>query len=87
MGLIQRELERAGLVTAGISNLRQYTRRVNPPRTLFLDWPLGQPLGRPFALEQQRAVLLALLETITTTETPGQVREPGWAWLDGIDLE
>ena len=84
MGLIQRELERAGLVTAGISSLRRYSLRVKPPRTLFLDWPLGQPLGRPFALEQQRAVLLALLETLVQMDTPGQVRDLDWPWLEDI---
>ncbi len=82
MGLIQRELEGAGLVTAGISSLLAYSRRVKPPRTLFLDWPLGQPLGRPRAPQQQRAVLLALMETLVEMDTPGQVRAPGWPWLE-----
>lgn len=84
MGLIQREIERAGMATASITSLLRYSRRVKPPRALFLDWPLGQPLGRPFDRRQQRAVLLALLQTLVETDTPGRIREPGWPWLEGI---
>jgi D-proline reductase (dithiol) PrdB len=47
VGLIQRTLEGRGIPTIGISINRTYTERIKPPRSIFLDWPFGHPLGEP----------------------------------------
>ena len=44
VGLIQSIIEKAGIPTASITLLREVTERVDPPRTLFVDLPLGYPL-------------------------------------------
>ena len=65
MELIQSVIERAGIATTSITLLREITAKVGPPRALFVDRPLGYPLGEPHDANLQREILqeaLALLE-------------------------
>jgi len=65
VGLIQSVIERAGIATTSITLLREITDKVSPPRALFVDRPLGYPLGEPHAASLQREILqeaLALLD-------------------------
>jgi hypothetical protein len=80
VGLIQRAIEAAGLPTVGISLQKEVTRRVRPPRALFLRYPFGHPMGEAFAVSQQRAILAAALSALETVTQPGAIVEPGWAW-------
>ncbi|MCL4782060.1 MAG: hypothetical protein KJZ70_03410 [Bryobacterales bacterium] len=64
VGLIQSVIEAAGIPTVSISLLREVTENVKPPRVLFVDRPLGFPLGYPGRKQVQREILrqaLALL--------------------------
>ena len=80
MGLIQRAVENVGIPTIGVTLQKEITRRVKPPRALFVRYPFGHPMGEAFAVRQQRAVLLAALEALETITEPGTIVEPGWAW-------
>ena len=80
MGLIQRAVEQAGIPTIGVTLQKEITRRVKPPRALFVRYPFGHPMGEAFAVRQQRAVLLVALEALETITEPGTIVEPGWAW-------
>lgn len=65
VGLIQSIIEKAGIPTVSIALLREVAEKVSPPRTLFVDRPLGYPLGEPGAVEVQRRIIrraLSLLE-------------------------
>jgi hypothetical protein len=37
-------------------------------------------MGEAFNVPQQRAILLAALDALTTLAVPGTIVEPGWAW-------
>ena len=80
MGLIQRAVEMVGIPTIGVTLQKEITRRVKPPRALFVRYPFGHPMGEAFAVRQQRAVLLAALEALETITERGTIVEPGWAW-------
>jgi hypothetical protein len=80
VGLIQRAVEKVGIPTIGVTLQKEITRRVRPPRALYLRYPFGHPMGEAFAVRQQRAVLLAALEALETITAPGTIVEPGWAW-------
>ena len=80
MGLIQRAVEEAGIPTIGVTLQKAITRRVKPPRALYLRYPFGHPMGEAFAVRQQRAVLLTALEALERITEPGTIVEPGWAW-------
>jgi D-proline reductase (dithiol) PrdB len=80
VGLIQREIEKAGIPTIGVSIVREFTEKVQPPRTVFLRWPFGHPLGEPGNKKQQRAVLLEAFKALDNIATPGEIVELPFRW-------
>jgi D-proline reductase (dithiol) PrdB len=46
-----------------MSVLWEASENFKPPRTCFLDFPLGCPAGRPHRALQQRAIMRAALES------------------------
>ena len=80
MGLIQRAIEAEGIPTIGISILKEVTQTVRPPRSVFVRYPFGHPLGRAFNVKQQRTILLDALRGLETITEPGTILEPGHLW-------
>ena len=80
MGLIQREIERVGIATIGISIVREFSEKVQPPRTVFLRWPFGHPLGEPGNSLQQRAVVLEALRALYQIKEPGTIIDLPFRW-------
>jgi D-proline reductase (dithiol) PrdB len=83
VGLIQREIreiEKAGASTIGISLVRGVSEKIRPPRTVFLPWPFGHPLGEPFDVVQQRTVLLSALHALQSITTPGSILDLPYRW-------
>jgi D-proline reductase (dithiol) PrdB len=78
--LIQREIERIGIPTIGITIVRKYTEKVKPPRSIFLKWPFGHPLGEPFHSDQQRAVLKKAFDALKQIEVPGTIVDIPFRW-------
>jgi D-proline reductase (dithiol) PrdB len=78
--LIQREIERNGIATVGISIVRDYTEKVKPPRSVFLRWPFGHPLGEPENTRQQRAVVLESLKLLYQAREPGTIVDLPFQW-------
>ncbi len=78
--MIQRAVEVAGIPTVGLSVLKEATRKVRPPRTVFLRYPFGHPLGEAFNVAQQRTILLDALAALETITEPGTILEPGYVW-------
>lgn len=65
VGLIAGIIEKAGIPTVALSLLREIAEKVKPPRTLFVPFPLGCPLGRPFDPELQTRIVLAGLQMLS----------------------
>jgi hypothetical protein len=63
-------LEEAGLVTGGISLIREHTEKVKPPRALWVPFPFGLPVGHPENATEQRSVLDAVLALIDEPDVP-----------------
>jgi hypothetical protein len=63
-------LEAAGLVTVGISLIREHTEKLKPPRALWVPFPFGLPLGHPDDVAEQRAVLDAVLALLNEPDVP-----------------
>ncbi len=80
MGLLQRAIEAEGVPTIGITLQKEVTKRVKPPRALYLRYPFGHPLGEAFDVRQQRTILLEALGALETMEEPGTILEPGYHW-------
>jgi hypothetical protein len=70
VGLIQGLVEREGIPTVSITLLAEVTRKIDPPRALFVDKPLGYPLGEPDNPELQRRIILAALSLLSEDQLP-----------------
>lgn len=80
MGLIARTIEAAGIPTVCVIGLREIAEKVRPPRTVYLKWPFGHPLGEPGNRAQQASVVQYALRALYTVTEPGTILEPGWRW-------
>lgn len=73
MGLIARLLEAKGIATICMSSAYSITAAVNPPRAVFLDFPLGHTAGKADDLAGQRHILIDTLRALETINVPGTI--------------
>jgi hypothetical protein len=66
-------IEEEGVPTACISIVRPYTEKVKPPRSLWVSFELGRPLGVPNDPAFQKRVLVALLKLLEAPEDKGPI--------------
>lgn len=71
VGLVQRVIERAGIITISISLNRTITLKVKPPRAIYPGFTLGHPMGRPNDIEFQYRVIKDILQRLYTMQEPG----------------
>lgn len=63
-------IEEQGIPTAGISLVRPHTEVIKPPRSLWVPFEFGRPLGTPNDITFQKRVLLSLLKLFETSGGP-----------------
>lgn len=63
-------MEREGIPTVHISLIREHSEKNRTPRTLWVTFELGRPLGVPNDAEFQRRVLTSALDLLGSTEGP-----------------
>ena len=80
MGLIARVLEEAGIATVCIIMRREVAENVKPPRTLFVKFPFGAPLGPAGDVKTQRGVILEALSVLVNETEPGTIVDSPRAW-------
>lgn len=68
VGLIAGAIERAGIPTVSLSLLLMVTKKVRPPRSLYVPFQFGYPLGKPNDAELQRQIIRAALNLLEITE-------------------
>ena len=66
VGLVQSVIEKSGIPTVSITLLPEVTQRVQPPRALAVDRPLGYPLGEPDNAPMQRRIIMAALALVSS---------------------
>ena len=90
MGLIARILEASGISTVSLSSAHSITAAANPPRAVFLDYPLGQTAGRASYPNEQDLVMNSALNALETMTQPGGIEtiDLDWSddhsWKDGV---
>lgn len=82
MGLIAREIEAAGIPTLSMSSAYSITRSTNPPRAVYLDYPLGHTTGKPNDPAGQRQILVEALHYFETIREPGTIERLPYEWSD-----
>jgi D-proline reductase (dithiol) PrdB len=80
VGLVQRELEAAGIATVSLSMIPELTRATGAPRVAGIPYPLSRPLGAVGDADGQRAVLRATLALLAEASEPGTVRYLPFLW-------
>jgi hypothetical protein len=73
-------LEESGISTVCIVMRREVAQNVKPPRTLFLHFPLGAPLGPANDTRTHRAVLRQALEVLESAQEPGAIIDSPLLW-------
>jgi len=80
VGLIAREVEGHGIPTVALSVLAGATAKTPAPRNVVVRFRLGQVLGEPGAVVQQRRVLWDALGAFAVITKSGGVIELPYKW-------
>ena len=82
MSLVARVLEAGGIATVTYTTARDIAASAGNPRQIFLNYPLGNPAGRPHDPDNQRAVLRAGLKLLEEAKKPGIIVDLPYVWSD-----
>lgn len=87
IGLIARHLEAAGFPTLCLTSARSITEAANPPRSVFVDLPLGHTAGPPNdPATQERIIADAIRLGASMTQPddgqPGRFADLDLRWHD-----
>ena len=85
MGLVCRVVEEAGISTVCLSTGRDLTEQVKPPRSLFMNFPMGNNFGAPDDVEMQTRILRRSLQMVAEVETGGVLIDWEEAWPTGFE--
>ena len=80
MGLVCRVVEERGIATVCLSTARDISAQVRPPRTVFVNFPMGNAFGAPFDTAMQTRILRECLDCAAQCEAAGAIRDLPHAW-------
>jgi hypothetical protein len=73
-------MEEAGIPTIYLGSCRDMMAKVKPPRSAFLNFPLGRQCGKPNDPELQTSILESALEVLANATVPGDIVDLPYAW-------
>jgi D-proline reductase (dithiol) PrdB len=80
-GLVQRQIEAAGIPTVAITVCRDITYQLQVPRAAALRFPMGNPFGSSMDSAMQSRILRDALSLLHSAQTPGEVSNLDYAWI------
>ena len=87
MSLVARHLESKGISTAVIGSARDIVEECGVPRFLFVDFPLGNPCGKPWNVAMQQALIGEAFDLLEKSWQPRTTVQGPFTWnADGKDL-
>lgn len=69
-----------------VSTGRDLSAQVRAPRTVFVNFPMGNPFGRPFDVKTQRAILLDALRALTAVHEGGALIDLPYQWGENFGM-
>jgi len=75
-----RAIEEAGIPTVSMSSAFDLTALVKPPRTFFVNYPLGHCAGKPFNRQNQMEILKTALSEARNISEPATIVELPYQW-------
>jgi len=85
VGLIARIVEQGGIPTISVSSARDVTEVVKPPRSVFVNFPLGHTTGKPFDRELQMKIIKDAFDALKSINEPGRIIDLPYEWKEGDD--
>ena len=82
MSLVARHLEANGIPTVIIGSGRDIVEQAAVPRFLFVDFPLGNPCGKPGDIEMQRSIVGMALDLREKAYTPQTTIQAPYVWSE-----
>ncbi len=82
MSLVARHLEANGLPTVIVGSALDIVEYCGVPRFVFTDFPLGNPVGHPWAPEMQKSVVTQALKLLETAQAPRTTVAAPFSWKD-----
>ena len=70
VSLVARHLEANGMPTVILGSARDIVEHCAVPRFLFVDFPLGNPCGKPWDAAMQRRIVAAAVALFETASAP-----------------
>ena len=87
MSLVARHLESEGISTVVIGSARDVVEECGVPRFLFVDFPLGNPCGKPWDVPMQQALIGEAFDLLEKSWQPRTTLQASFAWTtDENDL-
>ncbi len=83
--MLARYFEAQGFATLLITNMPYWAEQIGVPRTLGVEHPFGQPLGKPKDRQRQRQVLLQALRLFEQAKQPGQIWYDETLWEGDVE--
>ena len=80
VSLVARHLEVAGIPTVVIGSGRDIVEQCGVPRFLFMDFPLGNPIGRPGDPEMQKQCLGLAFDLFENASMPRTTVQTPFVW-------
>ena len=80
MSLVARHLEANGIATVIVGSARDIVETAGVPRFVFVDYPLGNPTGKPGDAAEQAIVIASALELVEAATTPRTTRQLDLDW-------
>jgi len=80
VGLVCRAVEEAGIPTVCVSTGRDITALVRPPRSYFVNAPMGNSFGAAGDAATQRRILRAALALAREARAPGLIVDDPLRW-------
>jgi len=82
VSLVARYLERNGIPTIVMGAAKDIVEYTGVPRFLFSDFPLGNPCGKPYDAEMQRAIAGMALDLLESARLPRTTVQTPFQWSD-----
>ena len=82
MSLVGRHLEENGIATVVVGSARDIVEQCGVARFLFSDFPLGNPCGRPYDEDMQRAIVAMAFDLLESATVPRTTVQTPFAWSE-----
>ena len=82
VGLVARHLEANRIPTVILGSAFDIIEHCGVPRFVFTDFPLGNPCGKPYDLQMQRAVVAAGIKLLEDARAPRSTVTMPFLWSE-----